>query len=84
MSTKSFWCAVCNRMVAAVIEEGASAIAAPLLLGGAAGGAIGRAKGGWEGAVGGALIGLLVGAAARALVPPAQKVLCHACGGHVG
>jgi len=82
MDAKKFWCNVCKRTVEVVIEEGASAVVAPLI-GGTAGSAIGKARGGWEGAIGGALLGLLVGAVAHALIPKAQRIVCTECGGHL-
>lgn len=79
MNAKSLWCAICNRMV----EEGASAMIAPLV-GGTAGGAIGKAKGGWEHAIAGALLGVLAGVAVHAMIPKAQCIVCRDFGGHVG
>jgi outer membrane lipoprotein SlyB len=80
---KRLWCTICNRMVEVVVEEGASALIAPLL-GGAVGHAIGRAKGGWTRALVGTAVGVVAGLAARAAIPEAQRIVCRGCGSHIG
>ena len=82
MNAKRFWCAVCNKMVEVVIEEGTSALIAPII-GGTAGGAIGKARGGPQSALAGTLLGALAGIAVHAMIPKAQRVVCPDCCSHL-
>ena len=83
MNMQKLWCRVCNKLVAAVIEEGSKAFLAPLL-GGSAGAVLGGAHGGARRGIGGALLGLLLGAAVQAMIiPKPQQLVCGECGSHL-
>lgn len=78
MNAKTFWCAICNKMVEAGIEEGAASPVLPAL-GGLAGGALGGRRGGGGGLLG-LLVGIAVGSAVHAMIPKAQRLVCGECG----
>ena len=81
MHTCNGFCQACNKLVALVIDEGAS-LAKPLLLtavGGALGAATGRGKDRLVNAIIGAAVTGGISFAAHALKKPAQRWICGDC-----
>jgi hypothetical protein len=81
MNARKVWCAVCNKMVEAGIEEAAASFVLPAL-GGLAGGALGGRRSGGGGLLG-LMLGVAVGAAAHAMIPKAQRLVCGECRTHL-